>query len=283
MKYEFSTVVGNTNCHIRTYGNGPLRSEVVEQRPHMHFFMEFHCVFAGEEEIHLPQERRSIRLKSGQILLLPREVYHGATSQNRPVERLCFNFSVEPAEKGAPSALERLLEIKEVRLFEDPVANGFAQQCRTIRDQENAPLSEVRQGMLMMSIVLQLCSGLIQQRHPPVSENSHALRQKWVIEEYIESHFTGSDGMEGLAEELYLSQRQTRTLVRRFFGEDYKSLVIRRRMELAEFYLEDGGKTLEEVAALVGYKSYSGFQLCFKQYFGVTPSEARKRYLADSQ
>ncbi len=151
VKYEFSTMVGKTNCHIRTYGNGPLRSEVVEQRPHMHFFMEFHCVFAGEEEIHLPQERRSIHLQPGQILLLPREVYHGASSGKKAVERLCFNFSVEPGEKGSPSALERLLEIKEVRLFEDPIANGFAQQCRAIRDQENAPLSEVRQGMLMMN------------------------------------------------------------------------------------------------------------------------------------
>ena len=281
MKYEFSTVVGKTNCHIRTYVNGPIRPEIVEQRPHMHFFMEFHCVFDGEEEIHLPQEHRSIRLKAGQILLLPREVYHGATSGEKNVERLCFNFSVEPVEKGALTAMERLLEIKEVRLFEDPVANGFARQCRAIRDQENAPLSEARQGMLMMSIVLQLCSGLIQERQPMIQENSHALRQKWVIEEYIESHFTGSDGIEGLAEALYLSQRQTRTLVRRFFGEDYKSLVIRRRMELAAFYLEDGGKTLEEIAALVGYKSYSGFQLCFKQYFGITPSEARNRSLRE--
>ena len=129
----------------------------------------------------------------------------------------------------------------------------------------------------MMSIVLQLCSRQMQTQPPVAQENSHVLRQKWIIEEYIEQHFTDSQGLEGLAEALYLSQRQTRILVRRFFGEDYKSIIIRRRMELAEFYLEDESKSLEEVASLVGYSSYSGFQLCFKKYFGITPSEVRKR------
>jgi AraC-like DNA-binding protein len=47
-------------------------------------------------------------------------------------------------------------------------------------------------------------------------------------------------------------------------------------MELAEIYLQDADKTLEEIAWLVGYRSYSGFQLCFKQHFGKTPSQFRK-------
>jgi two-component system response regulator YesN len=199
------------------------------------------------------------------------------------VERLCFNFSVEPTEKGTRSVLERFLEIKEVQLFEDPVANGLALQCRQLREQPNMPLCEVRQGMLMMSIVLQLCSSVIGTMQPTTQENSHALRQKWVIEEYIERHFADSMGLEGLADALFLSQRQTRTLVQRFLGEDYKSIIIRRRMELAAFYLEEGIKSLEEIAALVGYNSYSGFQLCFKRYFGMSPSEKRRKLQEESK
>ena len=85
--------------------------------------------------------------------------------------------------------------------------------------------------------------------------------------------------MEGLAKTLFLSERQTRKLVKKFMGEDYKNIIIRRRMELAEIYLANPDKSLEEIAWQVGYSSYSGFQLCFKRYFGVTPSERRRELL----
>ena len=52
-------------------------------------------------------------------------------------------------------------------------------------------------------------------------------------------------------------------------------MVIRRRMELAEIYLQNPNKTLEEIAYEVGYLSYSGFELCFKRYFGMTPTKKR--------
>jgi AraC-like DNA-binding protein len=112
----------------------------------------------------------------------------------------------------------------------------------------------------------------------PVRREGHAIRQKWIIEEYIERHFTEDVGLEDLANELFLSQRQTRKLVRQFLGEDYKSVIIRRRMELAEIYLRDPERNLEDIAWQVGYRSYSGFQLCFKKYFGITPSQFRQKH-----
>lgn len=64
-------------------------------------------------------------------------------------------------------------------------------------------------------------------------------------------------------------------MVKRFFGEDYKTIIIRRRMELAEIYLHDPCKRLDEIAYEVGYRSYSGFELCFKRYFGIPPAKKR--------
>lgn len=279
MKFEFNTTLEQVNCYIRTYGYGPILPERVSQNPHKHAFVEFHCILAGEETVYLPETRKEIRLSPGQILLLPQDVYHGVKTENETVERLCFNLRMDTTEKGRSSELEQLLEMKEVQLFDDPLAIGFARHCRDLRCQESLPLADARQGLLMLSIVLQLYSSLFGSRPSPAHNNARASQQKWIIEEYIEGHFTDSDGIEGLAEALYLSQRQTRTLVHRFLGEDYKSIIIRRRMELAEIYLRDPEKTLEDVAALVGYRSYSGFQLCFKRYFGITPSQMRKKFL----
>lgn len=277
MEFEFTATVESTPCHIRVYRNHPLVSETVNDRPHKHYFMEFHCVFAGEETIYLPREERSIRLLPGQILLLPVESYHGVqTPEGATVERLCFNFIAD----GGDSTLARLYrQIQNVMLFEDPAANELVRQCRNLRLQNQGPLADQRQGLLLLNAVLQLMSNLSQDEAAAQPRVSRSVRQRWIIQQYIEQHFNDNSGLEGLAEELYLSQRQTRKLVRQFMGEDYKCIIIRRRMELAEIYLRDPNKTLEEIAWQVGYRSYSGFQLCFKKYFGIAPSERREQLL----
>ena len=80
-----------------------------------------------------------------------------------------------------------------------------------------------------------------------------------------------------------LAVKQSRKLVRKFLGEDFKSVIVRRRMELAMIYLANPEKSLEEIAWQVGYRSYSGFQLCFKRYFGVSPSEKRRELLENRE
>ena len=274
MEFIFTTTVDNAICHMRSYQTGIDPAEVVSQRPHKHYYMEFHCVFSGEETIMLPDRKQEFVLKPGSILLLPRGVYHGATTFGKTVERLCFNFSVEQAADETGRLLSICRQITDPALIEDPQVYGYLLQCRQLRIAASTSFSHSRQGLLLLHAVLAILDIL-----SPEYSNTHeekSSRQRWVIEEHIEHHFADDSGLDGLAAELFLSTRQTRKLVRKFMGEDYKNIIIRRRMELAEIYLKNGNKTLEEIAWLVGYRSYSGFQLCFRQYFGITPSRFRK-------
>ena len=280
MRFEFSTVIDGTQCHIRASENRLIPGKKVDDRPHKHYFMEFHWIWAGTETVYLPQENRHIRLQPGQILLLPGGVYHGITTGDGTVDRLCFNFSAEPGEKQDSLVLALFRGMDKVQIFEDDEANKLVYQSSLV-DTDTA-LGEMQQGMLLLNVVLRLLGSTDKARALTAQRETHSQKQKWVIEEYIELHYTDSDGIEGLAQALYLSQRQTRNLVQRFLGEDYKSIINRRRMELAEIYLHDPEKTLEEIAWQVGYRSYSGFQLCFKRFYGITPSERRHQLLEKS-
>lgn len=278
MDYEFSVALGNTNCYIHTFTNHTIPHELVNDRPHKHYSMEFHGVFSGSEIVLLPLENREIRLMPGQILLLPSDVYHGVTTRGGEVERLCFSFKAECKEKESSQILEHFQNTREVVVFENHTAMEMLERCRSLRQQYNSSLTEVQQGILLLNIVLELFGSLPSNQTSPRTPNPKA-QQKWIIEEYIERHFADSYGINGLAQNLYLSQRQTRSLVRQFLGDDYKKIIIRRRMELAEIYLRDSSKSLEEIARQVGYTSYSGFNLAFKRYFGITPREHRKRLM----
>lgn len=277
MQFEFSATVDKVNYRIRTSGDTLIPGEIIDTHAHKHFLMEFQCVFSGSESFWFPQENRHIRLIPGQILLIPPETYHSVTTENGTVERLCFRFSAEHAENEHSPSFALYQNIQNVLLFEDPEAFRSVEQSRRLHQQEDSFLSRTRHGMLLLDAVLQLFSKVADMQQPAEQLAPRSDRQRWIIEQYIERNFSGSASIDGLARELYLSQRQTRKLVHKYLGTDYKTIIIARRMELAQILLRDTDKSLEEIAWQVGYKSYSGFQLCFKSHFGITPSEMRKR------
>lgn len=277
MLYEFSATIGKTDCYIRAYQMRMFQSVQLNDRPHKHYFMEFHYISSGEVIVNLPSENRQIKLTAGQILMIPRGIYHSFHTENTTVERFAFNFSADLQEKGSSTILDLYLNTHEVAVFENEAANNYIKHCLHLIAQPGNRLTGTRQGTLMLNAVLELFASIPYAQTPINAESSKTMRQRWTVEQYIEQHFTDSEGIEGLAKALYLSPRQTRTLVRRFLGEDYKQIIVRRRMELAEIYMMDPNITLEDIAWQVGYKSYSGFQLSYKNFYGVTPSERRRQ------
>ncbi len=274
MSFEFNVTLDRADCHIRATRSHLVPGETPNERPHKHYSMEFHCVFSGQETITLPLENRQISLAAGDILLLPQGIYHGVCTTDT-VERICFNFNAEPSGKESSPIVDLFLNIRQPVVFSGADTAVLIEQCRHLCGQTREPLLELRQGMHFISIALNLMSHVLDIRKTTPAADSLTLRQRWIIEDHICQHFADNTGIAGLANALFLSQKQTSTLVKRFLGEDYKTVIIRRRMELAEIYLHDPDKRLEEIAYEVGYRSYSGFELCFKRHFGMTPQQRR--------
>lgn len=274
MEYAFTATIEGVNCHIRSVRDKMVPNEKVSQRPHKHFFMEFHCIFAGSEQVVLPLQKKEYTLRSGQILMIPRETYHAVYTGDGFVKRLCFNFSVEGGGSESSPIMEFFRTINQPEIFENKNAMDMIAHYQSL--DRGSPLFEQLQGSLLLGVVLELFSSIPGKQISIRHAGNRTLRQKWIIEDYIATAFAEQEGLDGLAKRLYLSQRQTRHLVRQFLGEDYKTLIIRRRMELAEIFLEDPEKSLEDIAREVGYNSYSGFNLAFKQHFGVTPRQRRQ-------
>jgi AraC-like DNA-binding protein len=127
-----------------------------------------------------------------------------------------------------------------------------------------------------------------QQKDLPKSKENRDKEQRvrqepsWIIEEYLLQHFRDPEGLAGLAAQLYLSERQTRNLVKKYYGQEYKTLIIKQRMEFADMLLSDTTRSLEEIAEEVGYRSYSGFYQAYTKYFGISPSDRRQKISEDN-
>lgn len=273
MNLDFSVTMDGARLRVRSVRQSFLPNEKVSDRPHKHYFMEFHCVFRGTETIDFPKNGNRIVLKARQILLIPQEHYHAVTTENGTVERICFHFSVDREENHQNSFSPLLQQIKKPLLFEDDYAQSLMELCRSEQLLTESRQGGARQGFLMISAALRLLSLSFD---PPKEKPSVTPDRRWLILDYMERHFTNPEGLAGLAKTLFLSQRQTSSLVKKYLGVDFKTAVRTRRMELADIYLQKGTLSLEEIAWQVGYRSYSGFQLSFKEHFGITPSARQK-------
>lgn len=273
MNLDFSATIDGAKLRVRSVRRSFLPNEKVSDRPHKHYFMEFHCVFRGKEIIDFPKSGNKITLQEGQILLIPQDHYHAVTTENGTVERICFHFSADGTDERQSGVSPLLQQIKRPLLFKDDYAQNLMELCRAEQLLPETPQGGTRQGFLMISAAMRLLSVSFD---PPKEKPSAASDRRWAILDYMERRFTDPKGLEGLAKTLFLSQRQTSSLVKKYLGVDFKTAVRTRRMELADIYLQKGELSLEEIAWQVGYRSYSGFQLSFKEHFGVTPSARQK-------
>lgn len=104
---------------------------------------------------------------------------------------------------------------------------------------------------------------------------------KWLCRQVltaIEQNY-GDPGLSlaSLSSRLHVSPNHLSACVRRYAGEGFLTLLIRRRMEAARELLESTVLQVSEVAGQCGYTNQHYFSSCFKRYYGVSPNALRRR------
>ena len=115
----------------------------------------------------------------------------------------------------------------------------------------------------------------VQQVETP-AEEPQKKEDKFIIRfrEYIEQHMSDSNlGVETIGRELGLSRVQLYRKVKALTGQSPVELLRTVRLHKARRLLQDSVKNISEVAYEVGFTSPSYFAKCFKDEFGVSPSE----------
>lgn len=95
---------------------------------------------------------------------------------------------------------------------------------------------------------------------------------------YVQAHFSEPLSLGEVADRLNVSPAYLSSVFKSERGESYSKYILRLRMERAQLLLEthSAGK-INDIAIEVGYSSTKHFHSVFKEYFGVTPNEYRKR------
>ena len=84
-----------------------------------------------------------------------------------------------------------------------------------------------------------------------------------------------------LSDMLDVSPNHLSACIKKYAGDTFINLLIRRRMEAARELVTGTGLKLQEVARRCGYTDQHYFSYCFKKYCGESPNAMRRRLSAE--
>jgi two-component system response regulator YesN len=110
---------------------------------------------------------------------------------------------------------------------------------------------------------------------PGITANETARRRQLVQRalDLLADQYTREIGLAQLADTMGITPNYLSSEFNRVMGESFSQYVTRLRMKKADELMQQGGLTVKEVAARVGYVSSRHFASLFKRHFGHVPSE----------
>ena len=95
--------------------------------------------------------------------------------------------------------------------------------------------------------------------------------------ETIEKQYMEEDlSLSGVCEQLHVSPNYLSANMKKYAGDTFMNLLIKKRMEVAHALLTTSSLKIYEVARQCGYSDQHYFSFCFKKYYGVSPAQLRR-------
>ncbi len=145
--------------------------------------------------------------------------------------------------------------------------------------------SKVGRYFMLKTYMMQILLLMIREQcEPPEHASGYAfesVNKKYVVEQivnYFEDHYSEKISLDRIAENMYLSTFYISKIFKSETGDTPIRHLINIRLQKAKELFDQGhGGSIQEIASMVGYEDAYHFSKLFKKYYGITPSQARKK------
>ncbi|WP_346206974.1 helix-turn-helix domain-containing protein [Caldifermentibacillus hisashii] len=260
---------------------------------HKHSFIEINYVYSGicKQVI----SGNEITLAQGQVCILDKDVPHSIPALGE--NDILINIIMKK-ETFSTSLLSRLGSTGIVSNF---LANALFEnqkhdQYILFYSQNNGHLQQIIKNMICEFFDNRDYSLNIVEFYIPIMftelmrvykvdknfelTNTHGKTNMIEVLKHIEEHYVDCT-LTDLAKKFNFNANYLGNLLKEETGKTFLELVQMQRMVRASVLLKNTKKNIDEIAIEVGYDSTSFFHRKFKQYFGCTPSQFRKKPMED--
>ncbi len=136
-------------------------------------------------------------------------------------------------------------------------------------------------AMFYTAKAYELMSELINMGHSRLPAKSEDYRHIVSVLQHIGNSLKGEIKQGELVKIGGMSSTKLKNVFKQFTGKTITDYILHKRADIASHLLLETDKSIEEVAAEVGFKTATGFATSFKKTVGVSPSEYRKKMLVE--
>jgi len=253
---------------------------------HSYGTYELHYIPSGSGK--LIADGKSFDITPGTLFITgPNVVHEQITNPDDPMAEYCIFFEILPGDIGATTnrKLAKKEPLLQQALLNTPFwigrESGFLMNMfEVLADQ----LSKKQIGWYhmvtnLLEIILVSSIQQYSDHHisiEPIPTKTLDDNRLLLIENSFLYHYA-SITLEQLADLLKLSPRQTQRAVQKQYGKSFHEMKLQARMEAASRRLRDTTLNISVIAIEVGFTSLEQFSNAFKKYYGITPSQYRKK------
>ena len=243
--------------------------------PHSHEFFEMSYILSGSA-VHVIGDKKQ-NLKRGNIIIVDYGTSHNVVKKSKDFRSVNLLFLPEFIDKNLFNcrSFKEVLKNSQINfiyyddyyLFEDEkkeILRHFESMIREFENENHGSREYIRCLVIMVIILLmRKCEMAVEQKGFDKDFEE--------ITAYVKQHFCEEITLEKLAKKFNRSPASIHQLFPKNLNTKYADFLADTRVSAACEMLKNTAKTIDEIAAAVGYKDTASFRKIFKERMGITP------------
>lgn len=232
---------------------------------------ELHFIVEGNAALHL--DHSSHNVPQGYAVIIAPNIPHSSTSHSDSMIRFYFNFQAEG--KHLQEYLQKI--VRSCTVF--PVENSTIVLIRKLLETllgDTPYRQELLESLLSPIMITTLENIGIHPNNTRANTINEDQERRNKIETFFQADLPYGNQEERLSQELGLSKRQLARVLQRYYGMNFREMLLRRRMEHAAWMLRNTDNPVAKIAETLNYTSVSAFSQAFRSVYEKTPTQYRK-------
>lgn len=266
-KQEFITNLGDTSFALRIKNLHEAQFSWETQR-HCHAEYELHMILSGTCSVSV--DAHQYALTAGNAMLITPGHYHYPHAISNQFRKLSLSFFPYSGKVG-----EALQNAEAVSII--PLSDTMVQLANRVlkESNDNLPFQYALTGAMLSQVMVYTLRKISIPEHFTASDPPNAWRTELIDQFFSEELTYGTEAQ--LAEQLHLSRRQLARVMQAHYGMNFRQKLLSSRMDRAGWLLRTTDLTIAQIHSNVGYNSEATFYQNFKEYYGLTPQQYRKK------
>ena len=270
--------IGNTDFQVLFTEDLYLEPNAWNIYQHFHLFCECHFLKTGQAM--LQAEHMEHLLDAGAFCIIPSKLRHGFQTLKEPASKISFYVTLSKNKENENDTFTWynhlfLSEIPFVTQNNIPYFDAIYEMAPHLATADFVQKTKIK--YLFSMAFLELLEeaeevAIFGDPHMPVGYEEEMILK---IESFMVEHFSPNAQPDDLAGYLCLGQRQTERLLKRLFNKSFLEIKNETRIAKAKELISQNSCSLKDIAAQLGYSSYTSFYKNFRQRTGLSPEEYR--------